>query len=198
MKKKKKKEQPVDRRIQKTKQLLSNALVALIIQKGYEAVTIQDIIDKANVGRSTFYAHFENKEQLLLSGHVTFKKLLTESVASGKTKSRSVDINFLYLYQHMKEQHHLAKALIGKPGGEIVTEHLHAIFAHRIEEYFGKDVPQKTERVMFLFSVHAAASAMVSLIVRWVEHDMPFTPEAMAEKSETLLLKMFGVTSPLS
>jgi AcrR family transcriptional regulator len=48
----------IDRRIQKTKKILSEALIALILEKGYEQVTVQDIIDKANVGRSTFYCHY--------------------------------------------------------------------------------------------------------------------------------------------
>jgi len=56
-----------DRRIQKTLQLLQNALAALISEKDYDAITIQEILDRANVGRSTFYAHFENKDQLLRS-----------------------------------------------------------------------------------------------------------------------------------
>ncbi len=64
---KKKTQKPVDRRIQKSKKYLSDAFIALILEKGYEAVTVQEIIDRANVGRSTFYAHFESKEQLLFS-----------------------------------------------------------------------------------------------------------------------------------
>src|SRR5690242_18084253 len=59
---------PVDRRVERTRQSLQNALSELILEKGYEHVTVQDVIDRANVGRSTFYAHFEDKEQLLLSG----------------------------------------------------------------------------------------------------------------------------------
>jgi hypothetical protein len=190
MKKKKKKEQPVDRRIQKTKKLLSTALVDLIIQQGYEAVSIKDIIDKANVGRSTFYTHFESKEQLLLSGHDTFKRLLTESVVPTKGSGEGVDIDFLFFYRHMKEQSPVVKALIGKEGGEIVAKHIHAIFAHRIKEYFEHRTSVEANSVMFVFTVNAAASAMISLLVQWVENDMPFTPEEMTEKSNTLLAKM--------
>jgi len=58
----------VDRRVQRTRQLLNEALMSLIVEKGYEAITVQDIIDRANLGRSTFYAHYQDKEDLLLSG----------------------------------------------------------------------------------------------------------------------------------
>src|SRR3972149_11575951 len=57
----------LDRRVQKTRKLLQDALIELVAEKGYESVTIQEILDNANVGRSTFYAHFQDKDQLLHS-----------------------------------------------------------------------------------------------------------------------------------
>src|SRR5215475_13530041 len=56
-----------DRRVQKTRKLLQDALIELVAEKGFEAVSIREILDKANVGRSTFYAHFQDKDQLLHS-----------------------------------------------------------------------------------------------------------------------------------
>ncbi len=50
----------LDRRVQKTRKLLQDALIELVAEKGYEAVSIREILDKANVGRSTFYSHFED------------------------------------------------------------------------------------------------------------------------------------------
>src|SRR5690242_4167136 len=62
------KKKPVDRRIQRTRQLLLDALLSLILEKDFDSITVQDVIDRANVGRSTFYAHFQDKDELLLSG----------------------------------------------------------------------------------------------------------------------------------
>ena len=56
-----------DRRISKTRKALKEALTDLILEKGYEKVTVQDVIDRADVGRSTFYAHFEDKDDLLMA-----------------------------------------------------------------------------------------------------------------------------------
>ncbi len=56
----------VDRRIQRTRALLRDALMRLIIRKGYDEITIQDITDEANVARTTFYLHFADKDELLL------------------------------------------------------------------------------------------------------------------------------------
>jgi AcrR family transcriptional regulator len=62
------KDEQVDRRVQRTRALLRDALMSLIAEKGYRAITVQNIIDRANLGRSTFYAHYQDKEDLLLSG----------------------------------------------------------------------------------------------------------------------------------
>ncbi len=68
----------IDRRVQKTRQLLREALVALIREKGFAALSVQEIIDRANVGRATFYAHFDSKEDLLLTGLETVFSSLKE------------------------------------------------------------------------------------------------------------------------
>jgi AcrR family transcriptional regulator len=57
-----------DRRIERTQQLLRGALRSLIQEKSFEALTVQEIIDRANIGRATFYSHFDNKDDLLASG----------------------------------------------------------------------------------------------------------------------------------
>src|SRR6476619_3274498 len=56
-----------DRRSERTRQLLSKALIDLMLEQRYDEITVQDIIDRANVGRSTFYAHYLDKEDLLVS-----------------------------------------------------------------------------------------------------------------------------------
>src|SRR5215510_15281228 len=100
---KKKKE---DRRVQRTQQLLRDALIELIIEKGYEEVTVQDIIDRANVGRSTFYSHFMDKQQLLLSRLKQLRESLAQFQQSGvvtgaKGSGEERPLNFsLAMFQH--------------------------------------------------------------------------------------------------
>jgi AcrR family transcriptional regulator len=59
---------PIDRRIARTRAMLQEAHISLILEKGYEATTVEDICDAANVGRSTFYAHYTSKDDLRRSG----------------------------------------------------------------------------------------------------------------------------------
>jgi AcrR family transcriptional regulator len=57
-----------DRRVQRTRRLLHKAFMSLILEKKYESITVQEILDRADVGRSTFYMHFRDKDELLVSG----------------------------------------------------------------------------------------------------------------------------------
>src|SRR5215510_13478896 len=58
-----------DRRVQRTRELLQKALIELIGERGYDAITIQDIVDRANIGRTTFYLHYNSKDELFVSCH---------------------------------------------------------------------------------------------------------------------------------
>jgi AcrR family transcriptional regulator len=58
----------IDRRVMRTRKTLKQALISLILEKGYEVITIKDICDTANVGRATFYAHYKSKDDLKRSG----------------------------------------------------------------------------------------------------------------------------------
>ena len=69
-----------DRRSQRTRQLLSAALFELMLEKRYDGITVQDIIDRANVGRSTFYAHYLDKEDLLVSDFTRVLDALTQQM----------------------------------------------------------------------------------------------------------------------
>lgn len=62
----------LDRRVQRTRALLNNALMQLIPEKGYDHVTIEDITERANLGRTTFYLHYQSKDDLLLDHHAGF------------------------------------------------------------------------------------------------------------------------------
>jgi AcrR family transcriptional regulator len=111
-----------DQRVQRTRKLLQEALFALILEKGYETVTVQDIIDRANVGRSTFYAHFLGKQQLFLSRFDEVRAFLTQQqvLASGV---RYVSFS-LGMFEHAQSHLHLYRALVGKQSGAIVVQHM--------------------------------------------------------------------------
>ena len=181
------KREKVDRRIQKTRKILIDALLALTVEKGYEQVTVQDIIDRANVGRSTFYSHFESKDHLL-TGNDNFRDLLSKSLG-GQTKA---GINFTHIYEHVADNHQLAKIFLGKKGNTIVSDHFHSIFTHVIKEHFRPMVNKaKVDKKMFNMFVEAAASASCSLLFNWAISDMPFPVSEMADRSQGMVNCIF-------
>ena len=68
----------MDRRVARTRAMLQHALISMILKKGYEAITIDDICDAANVGRSTFYAHYTSKDDLKRSGLDHLRRMLVD------------------------------------------------------------------------------------------------------------------------
>ncbi|HET6991972.1 MAG TPA: TetR/AcrR family transcriptional regulator [Bacteroidia bacterium] len=186
-----KKERPVDRRIQKTKKGLTEALINLILEKGYEKVTVQDIIDKANVGRSTFYIHYESKEQLLLDGHnnLNIKIFSDNPAANGKNK----EIDFQNLFAHVGENLQLAKAMIGKRSGSMVTDFFRNNIALKVKKkYRGQFRKNKAEEKWLNYLSDACGAAVISLLISWIDEDMPFSSHEMAEKSTELVNSVFA------
>ena len=110
-------EPAIDRRIARTRHALQRALMNLIIEKGYEAVTVQDVCDAANVGRSTFYAHYTGKDDLKRSGldHLRHMLMARQAQAGGEGP-----LSFsVALFEHARDHLPLYRALAGSEGAAI-------------------------------------------------------------------------------
>jgi AcrR family transcriptional regulator len=128
----------VDRRVQRTQQLLRGALLSLIKERGFEGLTVQDVIDRANVGRATFYAHFDNKEDLLLSGFEGLRASLKERQRQALSRGGSLDERVLAFSQevfaHVNEHRDVFQAMVGKQSGAMVQQVLHKILLDLVRD----------------------------------------------------------------
>src|SRR6266478_2217182 len=110
----------IDRRIPRTRAMLQHALTSLILKKGYEAITIQDICDEANVGRSTFYAHYTSKDDLKRSGFEHLRKELIDRQREARAAPGDRSLGFsLTMFEHAGDHIELYRALIGGRGGTV-------------------------------------------------------------------------------
>ncbi len=184
----------LDRRIQRTRRLLQNALLELILEKGYDAITVQDIIDRADMGRSTFYAHFEDKENLLLSEFEDMREQFDRHLTNQPIPEESPWGLTLLMFQHAQSQHRLYKALIGKQGGNTMISHINTYLSSLILEHLKLHLSKKKQKVIPLeILAHYLVSSFMALMIWWLDHDMPYPPEQMNNMFEQLM--RFGVES---
>jgi AcrR family transcriptional regulator len=172
-----------DRRVRRTRRLLIEALIALIMEKGYSKITVQDILDRADIGRSTFYAHFRDREALLVACFDNVRDELRREIdalapgASLPDPARPAAA----IFAHAQRRRPVYRALCGKQGGTIVIEHLHGLVRGLLEDHLrphlaaaGSDMP-----VEVVTEFHA--SATIGLLSWWVEHDFPYGPSRLTE-----------------
>lgn len=92
-----------DRRVRRTQKLLHRALISLVLEKHYDLITIQEILDRADIGRSTFYAHFSGKDELLISGIDDLRDTLESAIHSERSPSKRHEAivgSSLTMFQH--------------------------------------------------------------------------------------------------
>lgn len=174
-----------DRRISRTRQLLLDSLIGLILEKGYEAISVTDITERANVGRSTFYAHFENKEQLLFSGHDGLTQSLLFHTQSPQRQDRA-DF-FQQLFQHVADNKQLATAMIGKGGGDLMLGRMREVLI----DFFLIQIRQKRldEQKSQLYAA-SFASAIIGFLAHWLENDLDFSVMTMSEQADQIMNAM--------
>ncbi len=179
-----------DRRAQRTRQLLHDAMFSLMLEKRYDKITVQDIIDRANVGRSTFYAHFQDKEDLALSGMVQMLDQLGQAVGQDTSGGLSL-MPVLALFQHVQENQHFFKALTRGRGLDLFFERGQVYWTQRLEAALQAQLPQgQSSSVPIPIIATSVSGALITLLKWWLDNKMPYTPERMDEIARQLTMPM--------
>lgn len=111
-----------DRRVRRTRTALRDALLALTHERGWDAVHVLDVCERADVARSTFYTHFADKEELLLSGFDDLRAALRAKTDQASRSAPTV-LGFLGgLIEHAQENARLFRALVGKRAGQVAQK----------------------------------------------------------------------------
>jgi AcrR family transcriptional regulator len=110
----KKKPEKVDRRVRRTQRGLRDALIELILERGWDAVTVRDVCEAADVGRSTFYLHYADKENLLLSGFDELQDAMAEYGRGAKHPFAFAQP----LLDHALGHERLFRAMVGRQSGQ--------------------------------------------------------------------------------
>ena len=175
----------MDRRQQKTRAAVFTAFSALLSRKSYSRITVQEIIDEANVGRTTFYAHFETKDDLLktlceeLFGHIINSAMdctHTHGLYSDGSAPGSV---FCHLLQHLQENENNILELLSCESSEIFLRYFKDSLDALIRQQFvgqnrtaNTDIPQD-------FLVNHITGSFVEMVLWWSKGRMKQTPEEL-------------------
>lgn len=169
----------MDRRQKKTREAVFRALQVLLEQKQYNAITVQEIIDEANIGRSTFYAHFETKDDLLQTlcsdiFHHVFTELLPQEEDAPDCKN--LELKLGHVLYHLKENQVNIRGIITADGEGLFMEYFRTYLSGLFSRYilvFTKEVPQD-------FLLQYLVGSFTETVKWWVRQNMTPEPEVVA------------------
>ncbi len=177
-------EHRTDLRVQRTRRRLGEAMVELTLERGYDALTIRDLTERAEIGYATFFRHYPDKEALLRD--------LLEEVLEGLmerleplTADADAALTGALVFEHVREHAPLYRLLLAsQPSVDLLGRALE-VGAEEINRSFdgreGSPVPLE-------IAAHHIIRSFVALIEWWLAHDMPYPPETMGEVYRALIM----------
>jgi AcrR family transcriptional regulator len=169
----------VDRRALRTRDALGDALVQLMQERPFKSITVQDVLDRAEVGRSTFYTHYRDKDDLFLSDVEDFWEMVSSMLErNGEESNRVAPVR--ELFTHVAEAKVFREALVASGKVHDVMELGQGQFARAIEQRLVKLSPaQGTRTGQFAAAAHALAGALFSSLSWWLDRGMPLSAAEM-------------------
>ena len=182
----------MDRRVQKTRALIIEAFNRLLLSKNYLKITIQDIIDEANIGRSTFYAHFETKDDLLEAlCYELFNHIFSDELKAEETHdfSRNIgELNYLlvHILYHLKDDKKNHKGILVGESSDIFWNYMKQHFSRFITTHI-LNIQTKDNTLPNDLLIHHISSSFIELVKWWMQNGMKETPEIIEKYFEELI-----------
>ena len=178
-----------DRRTRRTRQLLREALLSLLKEKRFVDISVQDIIERADVARSTFYVHYIDKDDLLVGKWGVFASKLGHQAAIMMHEEHTSESIFPTRgwFQHIQAQNDILKLIAKDSAIELAMETLHGILQVDVQRKVGKHL-QDNDSIPDSVVMEYMANALMTLIKWWVKHDMNYPPERMDEMFQKLVM----------
>jgi AcrR family transcriptional regulator len=177
-----------DRRVRRTRDSLGDALIELMHERRFEEITVQHVLDRAGVSRSTFYTHYRDKNDLFLSDAEDFLEMMAGWLSRNKEQSRRV-APVREMLSHVGEWREFHGVLVtaGKMADFLLLAQ--GIFAKGIERRLRELSPSHTpvSKTQLAATSQMLAGAMLSLTSWWLDHGIPNTPAEMDEQFHCLV-----------
>jgi AcrR family transcriptional regulator len=169
----------MDRRVLRTRDVLGDALMALIHEKPFAEISVQDVLDRAQISRSTFYTHYSDKDDLFLSDAEDFFEMIAFHISRKDERSNRV-APVREMFAHIADVHEFYAALVASGKLHDILGLGQGYFARGIEQrlnYFKPDLAPSQRTAL----ANAFAGAFMSLMSWWIHHSMSPSPEQMDE-----------------
>lgn len=177
----------MDRRQKKTRTAIFNAFIELLEQKDYYQITVQEIIDKADIGRATFYAHFETKDYLLkglceeLFEHIIHAAVGHSNQGSLYSKCNTTDSVFLHLLQHLQHNDDNMLTLLSCQNNELFLQYFKSELKEMIHEQFHNNRATNKTNLPEDFLINHISATFVETVTWWINHKLEDSPEQIAD-----------------
>jgi AcrR family transcriptional regulator len=167
-------EKRLDRRVQATREGLLDALFALMAERGYERLTIQNLLDRADVGRATFYAHFDSKDELLACSVARLRAGLVRAWKA--TPGQRLGFT-LPLFQHLAGARRIYLMTVVRENEVSVQRHIRQMLADLVREDLSTRRSSRQGEASLDLATHYVVGALWSTIAWWMDSTSPLSPE---------------------
>jgi AcrR family transcriptional regulator len=176
-----------DRRVRRTKRQLRDALMELVLEKGYDAVRVQDITDRADVGRATLYLHYRDKADLLLSCLQETVNELFALIQHNLADPASGEL-FQIAFAHAAENADLYRVLLSGQGTARHRIEVQGMIAGHAQSVLSRAFPGADPGDLEFCSVYTAGSLLM-MIEWWLVNETPFSEETIAVMFRRVILQ---------
>jgi AcrR family transcriptional regulator len=195
--------QKLDRRVARTHELLGNALIELIIERGYEEITIKDVTERADVAYVTFFRHYRDLDELLTQRLQAGIEALMAGINEAMERSSGYvfgEEEGLMIFEYVRANAPLFRIVLNSRAAFLVRKRVQQAIAHMI---LAQCPPMQDNTAGFPpeLIAHHLAAAQISLIEWWLDNDMPYTVEYMAHIYDRLVsaatINAAGILDPM-
>lgn len=172
----------IDRRVRRTRQTLHETLMRLTVERGYDEITVADIAAAANVGRSTFYAHFTDKDDLLRSAVGTLRSALMQEHAAAGSDGDGPDrmLGFSrFMTAHLAEQRILYRALMRGRAGPILLDFIRHALCDIVRAELAPGMKTTTASLDDELTVQFLVGGYMSVLTWWLDRGGKERPEVI-------------------
>ena len=169
----------LDRRTLRTRHSLTHAMVELVTEKRFDDITVQNLIDRADIGRSTFYSHFRDKEDLFQKNWEAFIDFCAQQIIWDKAGKGSF-MPILFLFDHLKDVQPFYQGLVRSRKSDTLFKSGTEQLSRRIAEALKARVPPAPSIPTPVLANYLAGE-LFGLLKWWLDERMPYPPERMDE-----------------